>query len=55
MESLVSVSLCPDGIVAMETATHSESMFPLSMIALMKYLNNNAPKFFAKKEKEASE
>lgn len=55
MESLVSVSLCPDGIVAMETATNSESMFPLSMLALMKYLNNNAPKFFAKKEKEASE
>lgn len=55
MESLVSVSLCPDGIVAMETATNSESMFPLSILALMKYLNNNAPKFFAQKEKEASE
>ena len=53
MESLVSVSLCSDGIVAMETATHSESMFPLSMLALMKYLNDNAPKFFSQKEKEA--
>ena len=55
MESLVSVSLCSDGIVAMETTTNSESMFPLSMLALMKYLNDNAPKFFARKEKEASE
>ena len=55
MESLVSVSLCSDGIVAMETATHSESMFPLSMLALMNYLNDNAPKFFAQKEKEVSE
>ena len=53
MVSLVSVSLCPDGIVAMETATHSESMFPLSMLALVKYLNDNAPKFFSQKEKEA--
>ncbi len=51
--SLVSVSLCPDGIVAMETATHSESMFPLSMLALINYLNDNAPKFFSQKEKEA--
>lgn len=50
MESLVSVSLCSDGIVAMETATHSESMFPLAMLSLMKYLNDNAPKFFAQKE-----
>ena len=55
MESLVSVSLCSDGIVAMETATHSESMFPLSMLALMNHLNDNAPKFFAQKEKEVSE
>lgn len=55
MGSLVSVSLCSDGVVAMETETHSESMFPLSMLALMKYLNNNAPKLFAQKEKEASE
>ena len=55
MESLVSVSLCSDGIVAMETATHSESMFPLSMLALMKYLNNNAHKFFSQKEKEVYE
>lgn len=55
MESLVSVSLCPDGIVAMETATHSESMFPLSMLALVKYFNDNAPKFFSQKEKEVYE
>ena len=55
MESLVSVSLCSDGIVAMETATHSESMFPLSMLALVNYLNDNAPKFFAQKEMEVSE
>ena len=55
MESLVSVSLCSDGIVAMETATHSESMFPLSMLALVKYFNDNAPKFFSQKEKEVSE
>lgn len=55
MESLVSVSMCSDGVVAMETETHSESMFPLAMLALMKYLNNNASKFFAQKEKEASE
>lgn len=53
--SLVSVSLCPDGIVAMETATHSESMFPLSMLALVKYFNDNAPKFFSQKEKEVYE
>ena len=53
--SLVSVSLCPDGIVAMETSTHSESMFPLAMIALVKYFNDNAPKFFSQKEKEVSE
>ena len=50
--SLVSVSLCPDGIVAMETATHSESMFPLAMLVLMKYLNDNAPKFFSQKKKK---
>ena len=55
MESLVSVSLCSDGIVAMETATHSESMFPLSMLALVKYFNDNAPKFFSQKEKEVYE
>ena len=55
MESLVSVSLCSDGIVAMETATHSESMFPLSMLALVNYLNDNAPKFFSQKEKEVYE
>ena len=55
MESLVSVSLCPDGIIAMETATHSESMFPLAMLALINYLNDNAPKFFAQKEREVSE
>lgn len=55
MESLVSVSLCSDGIVAMETTTHSESMFPLSMLALVKYFNDNAPKFFSQKEKEVSE
>ena len=55
MESLVSVSLCSDGIVAMETATHSESMFPLSMLALVKYFNDNAPKFFSQKEMEVSE
>ena len=55
MVSLVSVSLCSDGIVAMETATHSESMFPLSMLALINYLNDNAPKFFAQKEREVSE
>lgn len=55
MGSLVSVSLCPDGIVAMETATHSESMFPLSMLALVKYFNDNAPKFFSQKEKEVYE
>ena len=55
MESLVSVSLCSDGIVAMETSTHSESMFPLSMLALVKYFNDNAPKFFAQKEMEVSE
>ena len=55
MESLVSVSLCPDGIVAMETATHSESMFPLSMLALVKYFNDHAPKFFSQKEKEVYE
>ena len=55
MESLVSVSLCSDGIVAMETETHSESMFPLSMLALVKYFNDNAPKFFSQKEMEVSE
>ena len=55
MESLVSVSLCSDGIVAMEIATHSESMFPLSVLALVKYFNDNAPKFFSQKEKEVSE
>lgn len=55
MDSLVSVSLCPDGIVAVETSTHSESMFPLAMIALVNYLNDNEQKFVAQKEKEVSE
>lgn len=52
MESLVSVSLCPDGIVAMEIATHSEAMFPFAMLALINYLNDNEQKFFSQKKKK---